>query len=86
VGVVGLTRDRHVAGVVPIHVAGDVPIHVAGDVGGSGQAFNIDAIGLIFSIRFRNFVLHSRFRDISNNCKVLSRIKSPVHCCAVLKK
>ena len=41
-GVVGLTRDRHVAGVVPIHVAGDVPIHVAGDVGGSGQAFNID--------------------------------------------
>ena len=41
-GVVGWSRDRHVAGDVPIDVAGDVPIHVAGDVGESGQAFNVD--------------------------------------------
>jgi hypothetical protein len=44
-GVVGWSRDRH--------VAGDVPIHVAGDVGESGQAFNIDIL-MKWKVKYQN--------------------------------
>ena len=39
------------------------------------------AIGLIIKTEDFKILLHNRFRDISNSCKVLSRLTwSPDHC------